>query len=347
MLKRISAVIIGVVFFFSGLLKMMDPLGSGLIVEEYLKFFHLGFLRPASVVIAEALSLVEAVTGVALITGMWMHITCFVTLGLLAFFTLTTVLLNIYNPPMDCGCFGEAIHLTHLQSLVKNLVMLALWAVAFIPMNHQSPGKGRYAAFLIATASVVAFLIFFTTNPPAMDFTPFKPGTELMGADDGYSEDSPILSFSDRSGEYADSLALEGRVMVFSVFDPESLDAEDKNEMIEESGFCREAGIMPLTISAGETPGLPDAFFADRRTLMTLNRSNGGATLICDGQIVAKWKPSDFPDREELVRMASANPTETMISEITPKRLVLQIYLLLVFMVMLLLKLPDAGGRDN
>ena len=44
--RRISAIIIGFVFFVAGLLKLMDPVGAGLVVEEYFKFLHLGFLRP-------------------------------------------------------------------------------------------------------------------------------------------------------------------------------------------------------------------------------------------------------------------------------------------------------------
>ena len=47
-LRRFSAVLIGIVFFVSGILKFMDPVGTSLIVEAYLNFFKLGFLRPVS-----------------------------------------------------------------------------------------------------------------------------------------------------------------------------------------------------------------------------------------------------------------------------------------------------------
>ena len=46
--KRICAFIIGLVLFIAGLLKLMDPVGAGLVVEEYFKFLHLGFLIPVS-----------------------------------------------------------------------------------------------------------------------------------------------------------------------------------------------------------------------------------------------------------------------------------------------------------
>ena len=43
-LRRFAAGLIGIVFLASGLLKMADPVGTMLIVTEYLKFFHIGFL---------------------------------------------------------------------------------------------------------------------------------------------------------------------------------------------------------------------------------------------------------------------------------------------------------------
>ena len=44
--RRFCALLIGLVFFLSGMLKLMDPVGTGLKVAEYLRFLHLGFLSP-------------------------------------------------------------------------------------------------------------------------------------------------------------------------------------------------------------------------------------------------------------------------------------------------------------
>ncbi len=135
MLRRFSAVIIGIVFFVSGILKFMDPMGTSLIVEAYMNFFKLGFLRPLSYFSGAMLAVVETTLGAALITGVWRKIVAFASLVLVSFFTIVTFVLLVANPDMDCGCFGEAVHLTHLQSFVKNIVILALWALAFIPLK--------------------------------------------------------------------------------------------------------------------------------------------------------------------------------------------------------------------
>lgn len=128
--RRISAIIIGFVFFVAGLLKLMDPVGAGLVVEEYFKFLHLGFLRPLSYFTGAAGALAETLLGAALLCGVWRRLTGIVTLAVLGAFTILTLVLLIFNPSMDCGCFGEAVHLTHLQSFLKNIALLALWAAA-------------------------------------------------------------------------------------------------------------------------------------------------------------------------------------------------------------------------
>ena len=121
--RRLCAWIVGIVFTVSGALKLMDPTGAGLVMEEYFKFLHLGFLSPISMSAGIAFALAEAVTGVALITGVWRKLTAAISSLLMAFFTILTILLVIFNPEMDCGCFGEAIHLTHLQTFLKNIVL--------------------------------------------------------------------------------------------------------------------------------------------------------------------------------------------------------------------------------
>ena len=62
-IRRFSAVLIGIVFFVSGMLKLMDPVGTSLIVEEYLKFFRLGFLHFADYALGACLALAETILG--------------------------------------------------------------------------------------------------------------------------------------------------------------------------------------------------------------------------------------------------------------------------------------------
>lgn len=125
-LQRLCATIVGLVFLLAGIFKIFDPVGAGLVLEEYFRLVHLDFLLPVAKPLAVAVALFESLLGAALISGIRRVAVAFVTTVLLGFFTLLTLALAIFNPDIDCGCFGEVVHLTHLQSLLKNVVLMAL-----------------------------------------------------------------------------------------------------------------------------------------------------------------------------------------------------------------------------
>lgn len=339
-IRRISAVIIGFVFFIAGVLKLMDPVGAGLVVDEYLKFFHLNFLHFAWEFIACALALIETIIGAALITGVWRKIIAIISLIFTGFFTLITLILLIFNPNMDCGCFGEIIHLSHLESFIKNIVLLGLWALAFLPFRKIEPSrKVKYVSFGIASVSVGLFLMYSLLSLPLVDFTSLRQGAEL--------EDSQTyLSFSNVAGEYVDDLAYNQRVMVISAYTPEKLKERNWERITELLLNAESAGYTPLLLLASSPENLDSnnkdvllqySYFADRKTLMTLNRSNGGATYLADGQIIAKWAVHKFPKEDKLVELAAQDTTEALIELNNASNLKLQGFLLYVFAVMLLL----------
>ena len=348
--RRLSAVLLGFVFFLSGVLKIMDPVGARLVAEEYLKFLHLGFLTGLGGVLGTGMALLEALLGAALITGVWRKITGVVTGVLMGFFTLLTVLLYIKNPPMDCGCFGEIIHLTHLQSLLKNIALLAVWALAFLPLRKQEPTrKIKFVNFPIAALSVCAFLVYSQLSIPLVDFTPFKPGAELMLPEDiDRPEDkSPTLPLSDASGEYVDELLMQGPLLAVSVYDPDKIRPQQWDSIRQVMQDAADAGIKPMLLAAATPAGLEalnvqpellaSTWYADRKQLLTLNRCNGGATYIEDGLIVTKWHIRRLPDRGKLDSLAATDVTESLLSENNGDRMKFQAFLLYAFAVMLLL----------
>ena len=352
-LRRFCAILIGLVFLASGLLKLLDPVGTGLIVSEYFKFFHLGFLQGTAKALGMVLSLLEATTGAALISGVFRKTTAVVTSVLVVFFTVVTLILWIAKPEMDCGCFGEAIHLSHGQTLLKNVVLLALAAVAFIPFqNFGVPRKGKYVAFFLAVPSLVFALVHNARHLPMIDFTEFAPGTELFASlDNDYQAmdgkvptfiyerngqrgsftldglpDStwtfvgvdtlsrsgmyknaakPVLSFRDADGEYQDELAVLGKVMVFSVYDPEDADWD---RIRTQAAEARISGATPLILAVPGEYTPEDVYLADYKPLITLNRANGGATYFNDGELISKWSPRDVPKGEELKSLLDREP---------------------------------------
>ena len=335
--RRICAVIVGTIFFVAGMLKLMDPVGTGLIVQEYFKFLHLAFLIPISKVTAVALSLFETLLGAAMITGVWPRVTGLLTGIVLIGFTVLTLFLWIFNPPMDCGCFGEALHLNHAQSFWKNIALVVLWGIAYIPLGKAPTARrAKHVSFWITVVSMGVFTFMTLKGIPPIDFTTFKPGVTLMQAQYGAAPDSPLLSISDADGEYCDDLLSTGTVMFFSKYDPEDIPARTLSRIDSFKSKLDSIGVKTVTAVSSVNPG-PDEYSADRRTLMTVNRSNGGVTLFSDGLIVAKWPASRLPDVSFVADLASSDATEAMMKENAPRRMRLQGFLLYVFAVLLLL----------
>lgn len=401
--RRFCAFLVGVVFFLSGVLKLMDPVGTGLIMDEYYKFLHVGFLSFTAKFAGTALAFVETMSGVALITGVWRRFTAWVVSCFLAFFTLLTLLLLIFNPVMDCGCFGEAIHLTHLQSFLKNIGLCVLTFAAFWPFKSFGRNKRRkYVAFSLVSVGVVALMLYSLLYIPLVDFTEFAPGVRLAAADthrhgsaddvyeavfvyekDGVQErfsldelpDStwtyvstetimksrpedelmPSLAFMDESGEYQDRLAAVGPVMCITAYHPEDLSPDQWNRLAEFAADALTSGFRPLILVSSSpdmidgilsSAGLDESiaarlkemlYFADYKTVISVNRSNGGVTYFSRGYLIKKWSYSNIPDAADLAEQASGDATETLLVSDTAGNLIFQGFLLYSFAVMLLL----------
>jgi len=182
-ISRFCAWLLGTVFVLSGVLKLMDPVGTSFIVTSYLNFLHLGFLRFATGFLAWGISMLETSIGIVLVTGIWRRKAGIVTSITLGFFTILTLLLLIFNPDMDCGCFGQAVHLTHLQSFLKNIVFCIIACVAFFPLRDTGKPSGlKYVSSGIVFLSVVLLSFWSMWHISLKDFTPFTPGNRILAA---------------------------------------------------------------------------------------------------------------------------------------------------------------------
>lgn len=291
----------------------MDPVGSGLVMEAYFSFLHISFLSPLAEIIALVFNLLECTIGIAMISGIWVPIVRIVSLVMLSFFTLLTLLLLIFNPEMDCGCFGEVVHLTHLQSFIKNVVLLVLWVMAYIPFirQHHRP-LYRKICTGIAFLLIIIFAIYPFRHLPVRDYTDLRTGTELVEGS------IPLMN---EDGEYKDNLLLRGRVVIFSIENESKVNHE---LLIQAKDLARTSRLRPVIASCDkiseDSPlreaGIP-IYLSDRRTLLSLNRANGGATFISGGQIARKWNLNDFLklDEPHLKEIVATDPSELIVED--------------------------------
>ena len=383
-MKRFCGFVTGFVFLVGGILKLMDPVGAGLVMNGYLEFLHIGFFSPAAKVLGVLFASAETIIGTALITGVWRRVMGITALAFQIFFTILTLLLVIFKPDMDCGCFGEAINLSHSETFIKNLILLALLAAYFFPAKRLgNPKKRKYTTFAIVTISVAIFGAYSWIYIPMIDFTDYKVASALKAGHtfengserfealfiyekDGVKQSFDLdhlpdstwtfvstetvevansvndrlidLSFCDSDGEYHDELATTGRVLVISIYNPNI--SKHKTERINKlMSDSRKAGIRPLLLVAGtpDSKWREDAFYADYKTLMALNRSNGGATYFNEGYLIQKWAAVETPDFNGLTVLAGRDDTETIIEQSTEGSLGFQGFLLYIFAILLLI----------
>lgn len=386
--RRFCAFVLGAVFLVSGILKLMDPVGSEFIMKSYFSFLHIGFMDFSARFFGVAFALTEAVLGAALMSGVWRKVVGIAVVALTTFFTLLTLVLLIFNPVMDCGCFGEAMHLTHLQTFVKNVILCALCCGAFIPMRElDRPVKVKYVSFALTACSLVALLVYSLVALPLKDYTAFHPGAMLQAAADEQYKDfsepefiyekggvtqafsldalpdsswnfvdsrirqddfaaGTVLTLTDDAGEYCDSLATQGNVLVVSAYKKLSVGRIEGIESLVAD--ARAVGLTPIVLvpsddvlaaASEKWAALEDSlvYYSDYKTLATLNRSNGGATWISDGQIVRKWSYTLRPSREKLSTALAEDPTALALETQSKGSLALQSFLLYIFAVLLLL----------
>lgn len=328
--RRLAAILIGLALLLGGLLKLMDPIGAQLVMESYLNWIHMGFLRIISLHLAFFFSLLECFVGAALIAGVWTTWIRWVSLGLLSLFTLLTLVMLIFNAPMDCGCFGELVHMTHTQSFIKNAVLLLLWAAAFVPTSRVRRQHVRRPYLVALTfALMVTFGIWSFRHLPLLDLTDLRAGTEL-------SEGKVALLGAD--GDYHDELVLDGGVLLISVYEPSALSRRDRDRIDRTLSLARAAGLKPIVASAmaRDPENMPaGAYISDRKTLLSLNRSNGGATYISDGQIVRKWSAGRVR-MSSLERVLAADSTDLIGGRIVRGRMNFGILSLAVVVLLLI-----------
>jgi hypothetical protein len=180
---RIAArIIVGLVFIFSGVVKAIDPLGSAYKFHDYFLAFNLAFLDWLALPLAIILCTAEFLAGFSVLTGIRHKAGIWTVLLLMAVFTPLTLVLALTNPVSDCGCFGDAVHLTNWQTFGKNIIITAFALIVFSGRARFKPIFSSLKELSIITAVTVLFILFAFFNLrylPVIDFLPYKTGTTI------------------------------------------------------------------------------------------------------------------------------------------------------------------------
>lgn len=226
----------GALFIFSGGVKLIDPVGTQIKMEEYFEVFAQAFhpffehLVSLALPIAVLMCVAEVVMGVALLLYYRMRVNMWVFLLLMLFFTMLTgyTALALYakenpeagfslwfasflgvnapaeiNAVSDCGCFGDFIKLRPWESFLKDLILMVPTMVLFWK-RRELESELRESVNVSAVVLSLGLSCFVAWHAiahlPAIDFRAYKVGANIKSSMQP-SEPLRYLYYLEKNGE--------------------------------------------------------------------------------------------------------------------------------------------------
>ncbi len=187
-IDQFSRFFVGGLLIFSGLIKLNDPVGTEIKLEEYFEvfaedfgsFFH--YFIPWSMEIGMILIILEVVLGIAILIYWRMNLTAWLVLLMMTFFTFLTFYSAYFDKVTDCGCFGDAIKLTPWESFTKDVVLMVFVAHLFWYRKSYKPVLRSREGHTVVLVSVLISLflgVYAIMHLPFIDFRAYRIGNNI------------------------------------------------------------------------------------------------------------------------------------------------------------------------
>lgn len=255
----VARTVVGLTFILSGFVKAIDPLGTQYKIQDYLAAIPPSLSLPdmLTLLMSVSLSMVEFTLGAFMLTAISRRLTARLTLLFMLVMTAVTVWIYIADPVKDCGCFGDALTLTNLETLLKNIVLLALAALVAWRPTHIGRLMSRSNQMLLGQMLMltpVALSFWCLYDLPLIDFRPYHIGADIKagmeipeGAEqpvfdttfimekDGERREFTLDNYPDSTWTFVDSKTVtvkEGYVPPIHDFSITAADGEDITDMM-------------------------------------------------------------------------------------------------------------------
>lgn len=255
----VARTVVGLTFILSGFVKAIDPLGTQYKIQDYLAAIPPSLSLPdmLTLLMSVSLSMVEFTLGAFMLTAISRRLTARLTLLFMMVMTAVTVWIYIADPVKDCGCFGDALTLTNLETLLKNIVLLALAALVAWRPTHIGRLMSRSNQMLLGQmlmVTPVALSFWCLYDLPLIDFRPYHIGADIKagmeipeGAEqpvfdttfimekDGERREFTLDNYPDSTWTFVDSKTVtvkEGYVPPIHDFSITAADGEDITDMV-------------------------------------------------------------------------------------------------------------------
>jgi hypothetical protein len=141
------------------------------------------------------------VAGVAVIVGWQMKRFSWLLLLLIVFFTFLTSYVLFSGKIHACGCFGDCVPLSPIQTFIKDIILLLLILVLFFKAGDVKPMFGKLTSVIIVALSFVFVLClqwYVQKYLPVLDCLPYAKGKNIMEGmrlPVGAIPDSTVITF--------------------------------------------------------------------------------------------------------------------------------------------------------
>ena len=155
--KYVFRALLGILFLFSATAKLI-----GIDAFEIYLFSFGWFSLGTAFLLARLVIVAEYVLGLLLLTNFYPRLAFWGSLAMLAGFSLFLTVLAVKGNHDNCNCFGELVNLNPVQSLLKNLGMLAVLLLSAGVKPFRFRRKGLWLALIILIPLATVFIV----SPP-------------------------------------------------------------------------------------------------------------------------------------------------------------------------------------
>lgn len=208
-LRLTIRLLLGVFFISTAVLKLLSIDNF----EVYIYSFGL-FSYTWTTFLSRLLIFIELIIGISLILKIYFKQIWWLTMLMMVGFTLFLVYAAIFRNDSNCHCFGSLIELDPMQSIVKNIITLAL---LFLIKNEKSHDyKPVVKKWLVAGIFVVSVAIPFVAVPMDVIYNKIYSEKENVNtvafykslSDSTYFDGNKLMDVSE--GRYLINYALAG-----------------------------------------------------------------------------------------------------------------------------------------
>ncbi len=125
----------------------------------------------------------EVIAGLALLLGWRSKFFSWLLLLLILFFTFLTSYVLFTDKIRACGCFGDCIPLTPVQTFTKDIILLILALLMVARRKYIKPlfsGRWNALILLLATTGILLLQWYVLTHLPLIDCLPYKKGNHIL-----------------------------------------------------------------------------------------------------------------------------------------------------------------------